>query len=139
MRLLGKKHDRQASELKAAQRESLIRVSDADLNEVTAICTSALAGWYGTLLDATVTRGGIVVRGAGTIGLSAAKAMRRALESVGYVIGDDFGFDGVMVIGFDPGRYSGPQLTVARIDDRIEELLALRAELLESERALPRT
>lgn len=120
---------------KAASRggplDRLIPVTADDLDEVTRICSSALSAAYGSVTETQVTRGGIVVRGAAVIGWPT-QVMRTALEAVGYVLGDDVGRDGVVVIGWDPARYSGDRLTVARVDDRIDELLALRAQLLDS-------
>lgn len=129
MRFFTRKND----EFKPAQQERRIPITADDLSEVTRVCDSALAAALGDVTDSQVTRGGIVVRGTAILGHGACQVMRTALESVGYVLGDDFGRNGVVVIGWDPARYSGAQMTVARIDDRIDELLALRGQLLESE------
>ena len=129
------KKTRQALEAaeKAAQAERLIPVTVDDHDEVTQICVSALADDFGRVVESRMTRGGIVVCGAGTIGGTPPHIMRTALESVGYVLGDDFGRNAVVVVGWDPARYSGAALTVARIDDRMEDLLAVRAQLLVGE------
>ncbi|MEU6781528.1 hypothetical protein ABZ912_20170 [Nonomuraea angiospora] len=129
MRLFTKKAD----DFKTAQQERRIPVTIDDHDEVTQICETALAERYGHVVSSWMTRGGIVVRGTALLGSSAPPLMRAALESVGYVLGDDFGRDAVVVIGWDPARYHGAQMTVARVDDRIDELLALRGQLLESE------
>ena len=117
---------------KAAQMERLIPITANDHDEVTQICTSALADAYGSVTESRLTRGGIVVSGA-TVTSTPTHIMRTALESVGYVLGDDFSRKAVVVIGWDPARYSGAALTVTRIDDRMEELLAVRAHLLAGE------
>ncbi|MGW4791170.1 hypothetical protein ACWEPC_01980 [Nonomuraea sp. NPDC004297] len=130
MRLFNRKTN---GNITAARRERSIPVTADDLSEVTRVCASALSDAIGHLRDTQMTRGGIVVRGTAVLGNGACQVMRTALESVGYVLGDAFGRDGVVVIGWDPARYSGAQVTVARLDDRIEELLALRAQLLNAE------
>lgn len=127
-----KNRERLQSAEKAARMERLIPVTAADHEEVTQICVSALADAYGSVTESRLTRGGIVVSG-GTVYSTPTQVMRTALESVGYVLGDDFSRKAVVVIGWDPARYSGPQMTVARIDDRIDELLAGRAQLLAGE------
>jgi hypothetical protein len=117
---------------KAAELDRRIPVTAADHDDVTQICTAALDDAFGRVTESRLTRGGIVVSGTCIVG-TPPQIMRRALESVGYVLGDDFGRNAVVVIGWDPARYSGAQMTVARIDVRLEELLAARAQLLMAE------
>ncbi|GAA3224956.1 hypothetical protein [Nonomuraea helvata] len=107
------------------------------VEEVEAICTAALAERLGTVDRALFTRGGVVVAGHLIGRQPGAWMMRRALEAAGYVLGSDPGEASVIVTGWDPEHYTGPLATVAAVDERMGELLQLRAALLDRELAGP--
>ncbi len=132
-------------EAQRARRERQVRVTKADLSEIQGICEAALRAaslphggriHKADVTEIRLTRGGLVLRGTAidTVGANyrvvAQKAMRRELIALGFVVEKDFGADGIIVTGWDPEHYEGDQLTVERIDARIEELLQVRRELL---------
>ncbi|MFE6309321.1 hypothetical protein [Nocardiopsis sp. NPDC057823] len=59
--------------------------------------------------------------------------MRSALRSLGFMVSDTFGRDGVIVTGWDPRHYEGDQLTAARVQVRVTELQEVHEDLLELE------
>lgn len=145
-------------DLARARRERQIRMTAADIDEVKAICESALAaigvkksssrGPVKTRVrEVRLTRGGLIIRGAvygyvRDLSIRAPLAMRRALEDLGFVLGNDFGRDGVIVTGWDPWHYEGDQLTLQRVRTRVRELRELERGLLKlesSESAAERT
>lgn len=129
IKMLGKRRVHKTAE--TARRERQVPVTADDLAEIEKICQEASEAHYGDLRSAQMTRGGAIVRAWTTVG-TASEVMRTALESVGYVVTIVDGRT-IAVTGWDPMHYNGDSLTVARIDDHIEELLTLRATLLNDE------
>ncbi|QUX26364.1 hypothetical protein [Nocardiopsis changdeensis] len=137
--------DRHAQQAQA-RRIRQVRVTAADIPEIKSICLSALHAMNPpgislqriAISEAKLTRGGMIVRGflhGYTIDYSdkAPAEMRRALEDLGFVVGKNFGRDGVIVTGWDPRHYEGDQLTAARVQVRVTELREVHEELLELE------
>lgn len=134
------------AEAARARRERQIRIARDDVEEVEGICDSALKaahtavpvdGSHTGVTETRMTRGGLIVRGRVVDvhgrSRSGKRTMRAQLGAVGYVADEDFGADGVVVTGWDPEHYEGSQLTVERIDARMEELLGVRRFLLEEQ------
>ncbi|MFI6603828.1 hypothetical protein ACIBHX_46995 [Nonomuraea sp. NPDC050536] len=113
--------------------------------EIIRICSIALSDY--TLategITSQATRGGVVIHAPRSLTSvrPTGQAMAAALRSVGYVVREDFNHvgnldsDTVVVTGWDPQHYIGTDLTVDRIDDQIDHLLALRRELLDAQSA----
>lgn len=134
------------SEAARARRLRQVRVTAADIEEIQEICLSALhaADLYGTsiqqisLREPKLTRGGLIVRGYlkgyfTDYSLKAPGPMRQALEDLGFVVGKNFGQDGIIVTGWDPWHYEGQQLTSQRVRVRVRELQEVEQELVELE------
>jgi hypothetical protein len=138
-------HPQLTAEEAQARRERQVRVTAADIQEIQEICLSALqaadigfAIQHIALREAKLTRGGLIVRGfvksySTDYSNKAPRPMRQALEDLGFVVGKDFGQDGVIVTGWDPQHYEGTQLTPQRVRIRVRELQEVEQELLELE------
>lgn len=134
------------SEEARARRVRQVRVTAADIEEIREICLSALQAadlslyviQQIALRELKLTRGGLIVRGflksfSRDHSDKAPQPMRQALEDLGFVVGKDFGQDGIIVTGWDPQHYEGDQLTSQRVRIRVRELQDVEQELLELE------
>jgi hypothetical protein len=126
-----------------ARRERRVRITKADIGEITGICISALEAsprrgmdTKKRIIETRLTRSGLIVRGAIEANFSsfperAQAAMRERLTDLGFLVSGNFGEDGVVITGWDPQYYEGAQLTPQRIDERIAELQEIRRQVVE--------
>lgn len=107
------------------------------IDEITAICAIAVEARYtlGSVDSTTMTQGGLMVEASRLGERNVAPLLRRALEAAGYVLGADPTPSAVIVTGWDPAHYTGPLLTLAAVDDHIDNLLQLRAHLMDDDLA----